>query len=345
METAVRTLMSGFESIGDECRLFLLGGSFDSGWLRDIPHVIIGTREDPRLVRFVKYAVQPARELLRWRPDAVIAADVTTIQMARLARALTGNWKMPIASWIHFTLSALRMKENIGVADCHLAISSAIAEDIKAQLPKASNRVFTVFNGIETGRRAFLPRATTPTFLYVGRITYDDTKRVNDMLHALARLRGTFKVKIIGEPPKSRPTDKARLQALSAELGLADKVEWLGWRSDPFTAAGEASALVMTSAQEAFGMVLLEAIDCGLPCLSTNCRSGAPDIIQPGKNGWLFPVGDVARLSDHMQRIMDEPGYLPSPRTVQDTVHKFSAKAVAERVREALLQVQREMSS
>lgn len=345
METAIRNLLAGFEALGDECRLYMLGGSVDSTWLNDIPHTIVGDTGDHRLVRFAKYATRPVLELLRWRPDAVIAADVTTVRMARLARTLSGRRKMPIASWIHFSMDSVRMKEHLGEADCHLAISDGVAEEIKALLPGMSDKVFTIYNGIEVGKRPFLPRAKTPTFLYVGRITYDDTKRVNDLLHALARLRGSFKAKIIGTAPESRSGDMARLQSLSAELGLVEKVDWLGWQADPWAAAGEVSALIMTSEREAFGMVLVEAINCGIPCVSSDCGAGPSEIVQPGKNGWLFPVGDVGKLAAYMQRIIDEPDCLPSPQAVQDTVHKFSAEAVAGRAHQALLQVQREMRS
>src|SRR5262249_54313878 len=80
-ESAIKNLMAGFHSLGDDCRLFLLGGSLDRGWLDGITYTAIGTPEDPRPLRLARYATQPAIELSRWKPDALIAADVTTIRM------------------------------------------------------------------------------------------------------------------------------------------------------------------------------------------------------------------------------------------------------------------------
>lgn len=340
MEAAIKNLMAGFRSLGDDCRLFLLGGSIvDKNWLQGLSYTEIGSPQNSKYTRLVKYAMLPALEFLKWRPDALIAADVTTIRMAKLARALSGNGKMPIASWIHFPIAKLRMKAHLHEADCHLAISGDIADDIRAFLPQQSDRVSTIYNGIDIDNAPLMPRAETPTFLYVGRLTFDDQKRVNDILQALARLRGDFKAKIIGEAPKLLPGHKEQLHALAKELNLSQRIEWLGWQSEPWKAAGSASALILASSHEGFPMILLEATSQGIPCISSDCKSGPSEIIEEGKNGWLFPVGHVDKLATLMQQIIDQPAILPPPGIVKETARRFSAEAVAGYAREALLKV------
>jgi len=337
VESAIRSLMSGFDALGDDCRLFLLGGSVDKGWLDGIRYTAIGSPEDAKLLRLAKYGTQPIIELMRWKPDAVIAADMTTLRMAIFARRFSGLRKMPIASWIHYPVAKLRMKEHLHEANCHLAISRGVADELRAYLPEQADRVFTIFNGLDVDAASLLRRADTPTFLYVGRLTYDDQKRVNDFLQALSMVRGEFKAKIIGAAPKARAEDGTRLRALADELRLGDKLEWMGWQDDPWRATGSASALVLTSAFEGFGMILLEAISRGLPCISSDCESGPTDIIEDGKNGWLYPVANVDRLAELMQRVVDRPELLPEARLVRETARRFSAASVAERARKALL--------
>lgn len=341
MEAAIRSLIAGFDALGDECRLFLLGGSYGKGWLDGISYTEIGKPEDAKLLRLTKYSIQPTIELLRWKPDALIAADVTTLRMALMARRFSGNGRMPIASWIHFPVAKLRMKEYLHEADCHLAISRGVADEICAYLPQQADRTFTIFNGIDVDADPLLPRAETPTFLYIGRLTYDDQKRVNDFLCALAKLHGNFQAKIIGAAPAARAEDGPKLHRLADELGLQNRVEWLGWQNQPWSAAGSASVLVMTSAFEGFGMILLEAISRGLPCISSDCESGPTDIVAEGKNGWLYPVADVEQLAERMQRVIDQPDMLPPADAVRETARKFSAASVAERARQALLSVAR----
>jgi UDP-D-galactose:(glucosyl)LPS alpha-1,6-D-galactosyltransferase len=86
-------------------------------------------------------------------------------------------------------------------------------------------------------------------------------------------------------------------------------------------------------------MILLEALSRGLPCISSDCKSGPSEIIETGKNGWLYPVGDVDRLAALMQQVVDQPQNLPDTRVVRETARKFSAASVAERARQALLSV------
>lgn len=331
--------MAGFDALGDECRLFLLGGSVDKAWLDGISYTAVGTPEDHKFLRLAKYAVQPTIELLRWKPDAVIAADVTTLRMAIFARRLSGRNRIPIASWMHYPVAKLRMKEHLHEADCHLAISRGIAEGTRAYLPEQADRTFTIFNGIEVDSAPLVPRAQAPTFLYIGRLTYDDQKRVNDFLRALSMLQGDFRAKIIGAAPVARAEDEARLHALADKLGLGDRLEWMGWQDDPWRATGSASVLVLTSAYEGFGMILLEAISRGLPCISSDCESGPTDIVDDGKNGWLYPVANVERLAALMQKVVDQPDSLPDALVVKETARKFSAASVAERARQALLSV------
>ena len=168
--------------------------------------------------------------------------------------------------------------------------------------------------------------------------TYDDQKRVNDLLVAVSRLRGDWKLKLIGGPTKGSEIDEARLKSLGAELGLDGRVEWLGWQNDPWRAAGETTALVMTSAYEGFGMVLVEANARGIVCVSSDCESGPSEIVVPGSNGWLFPVGDIDRLTARLQSLVDAPEDLPPQEVVRTTALRYSAPVIAQRAREALQQ-------
>lgn len=333
IESATRNLMAGFEALGDDVRLFVFGGTYDAHWLEGCPHTVIGSPHDARLLRLTKYALGAVRAFWQWSPDVVLCLDGTMIEMARLGRRLSGRSGVKIASWVHFPLQEVRLKEKLQFADLHLAISLGIAEDLKVYLPEHRERVFTIYNGVDVEAYAMVPRPKTASLLYVGRLNFDDHKRTNDLLLAVAGLRGEWRLKVVGAPAKNLEQDGVRLRALASELGLDDRVEWLGWQRDPWTAAGETTALVMPSAREAFGMVLIEAASRGIVCVSSDCKSGPAEIVVEGISGWLYPVADIPRLTARLQALVNAPLALAPQEAIREIAMRFSCKATAERAR------------
>ncbi|HEY0786825.1 MAG TPA: glycosyltransferase, partial [Acidobacteriaceae bacterium] len=85
-------------------------------------------------------------------------------------------------------------------------------------------------------------------------------------------------------------------------------------------------------------MVLIEAAAHGIICVSSDCRSGPAEIVQPGENGWLYPVGDVDALAARLQVLVDAPLELPSQERVRATALRYAAPAIAGRARQAIVE-------
>jgi len=99
---------------------------------------------------------------------------------------------------------------------------------------------------------------------------------------------------------------KSDLQNLAHKLGLEDDVLFLGYQDNPFKFISRSNVFVLSSHWEGFGSVIIEAMACGIPVVSTRCPSGPDEIITDGVNGLLVPVGDVTAMSDAILKLLTD---------------------------------------
>jgi glycosyltransferase involved in cell wall biosynthesis len=134
-------------------------------------------------------------------------------------------------------------------------------------------------------------------------------RKGHDLLfQALARLDGpTWRLRCAGNASLHPPT-AARLRKLATELGLADRIAFLGELDEDALADQyqRADLFVLPSYHEGYGMALAEALACGLPVVSTTAGA-IPDTV-PATAGLLVPPGDEAALTEALARLMGEPG-------------------------------------
>ena len=97
----------------------------------------------------------------------------------------------------------------------------------------------------------------------------------------------------------------AELRRLTSALGIADRVHWLGWRSDAADLMAAFDLLLVPSLGEGFGLVLLEAMARRVPVIAS--RVGAiPEVIAHGESGILIEPRDVEALAQAMARLLDD---------------------------------------
>jgi glycosyltransferase involved in cell wall biosynthesis len=141
------------------------------------------------------------------------------------------------------------------------------------------------------------------------------------LIAALAALaRADVRLAIYGEGP-----DLPALKQLAEHLGVAGRINWCGYVSDPWNAYAAARCFVLSSQSEAFGNVVVEALASGLPVVSTAC-GGPTEILDGGRFGTLVPIGDSLALSAAIARALDQPGD-PGPRLAR--AHDFAAATIA----------------
>ena len=100
--------------------------------------------------------------------------------------------------------------------------------------------------------------------------------------------------------------DRALLEAQVAQSKLGDRVIFPGWVADIESAFRSADVFVFPSVSEGFALVLAEAMACGLPCVSYDCKVGPAEIIRDGMDGILVPVGDEALFAAAILRLAED---------------------------------------
>jgi len=102
--------------------------------------------------------------------------------------------------------------------------------------------------------------------------------------------------------------DRALLEAQVDQANLRDRVFFPGWVADMESIFRSGDLFVFPSVSEGFALVLAEAMACGLPCISYDCKVGPAEIIRDGVDGVLVPLGDETAFSASMLRLAtDDP--------------------------------------
>ncbi|MCY8426143.1 N-acetyl-alpha-D-glucosaminyl L-malate synthase BshA [Bacillus vallismortis] len=197
----------------------------------------------------------------------------------------------------------------IEASDRVTAVSSALAAETY-DLIKPEKKIETIYNFID--ERVYLKKNTAvikekhgilPDEKVVIHVSnFRKVKRVQDVIRVFRNIAGKTKAKLllVGDgPEKSTACELVRKYGLENQvlmLGNQDRVEELYSISD---------LKLLLSEKESFGLVLLEAMACGVPCIGTNI-GGIPEVIKNNVSGFLVDVGDVAAATACALQILED---------------------------------------
>lgn len=307
--------------------------------LSDVRIVDLGAKSiRTSLPALLRYVSPLAGYLRRDRPSVMMSvmnhANVVALLAKRSAHA-----EMPLVIGEHTHLSAslkrglrdigarrgLLMPEVMQVlypqADCVVAVSNGVADDLAHRIRLPRERVQVIHNPAVTPEISELAQALPshpwfapgepPVILGVGQLIED--KGFGTLIEAFARIRGHARLVILGEG-SFRP----QLEKLIRSLELDSSVSLAGFRDNPFAYMHRAALFVLSSQHEALPTVLIEAMACGAPVVSTDCPGGPAEILENGKWGRLVPVDDVDALANAMLNALAQTRHPDVARRAQD---------------------------
>lgn len=276
---------------------------------------------DPQ-VRVRPLAAQRARDaigpltqhLKRTRPRAILAAMPPSTWIAAVSRVLAGSkarlvvaehfdWSAPRGAPPDATSFGFKVQSHLAcrLADARVAVSSGVADSIAriAGVPRASVEVvhnpvtpLPADGELDSQVLASWEKSGRKTLIAVGSLK--PAKDYPTLLRAMAKIADRMDVSllIVGEGGL-----RAELEALARELRLEDRLTMPGFLPNPQAYLRRADLMVLSSAAEGLPTVLIEALACGTPVVSTDCRSGPRDILCDGRLGALVPIRDPDALA------------------------------------------------
>lgn len=291
-----------------------------------------------------------ARYLRNAHPSVLIAAMWPLTIIAPLAARMAG-FRGRVAISEHSPLSiayrgkgkahaaALRISAALGyrLADVRIGVSSGVADDMARIARLSRDRFDVVYNPAASGRVPeqkparpdLLREVSGPILLSVG--TLKAVKRHDLLIDAFARLPRSLDATlcILGEGAQ-----RASLERRIAELGLEGRVLLPGYVADPMPWYAHADQFVLSSDYEGFGNVIVEAMEHGVPVVSTDCPVGPAEILQGGQYGKLVPVGNADALAEAIEQSLST---LVDRNRLKARARDFDVGRVAQRYLDLLL--------
>lgn len=315
-------------------------------------------RKLPGTFRFLPALI---RHLKKRQPAGLISALPRGNINAVLARRFSGASTRVIVG-VHINYSVQQHDDQVGnklkaqymehlVRRCYrqahavVAVSKGVADDVSEYLGIPQSRVSTVYNPIatrdiqamagESTSHPWLEAGDVPVILGIGRFVAQKDFPV--LVKAFARIRKKLPARLVllggDESSAEQRLQQQRLVELAKRLGVEEDFDMPGFVDNPFSYLSKAALFVLSSRYEGFGNVLVEALLCGCPVVSTDCPSGPAEILADGKYGRLVPIGDEGELAEAIYWTLKNP---PDKDFLRARGEEFSVENAVECYRRVL---------
>ena len=258
-----------------------------------------------------------------WFPGGLVGSWVSSLAGIPLVTTMHGT-DVRLAMGNGLARSLLRRV--LSQSGAVTTVSSWLAGQVKTMAPDSN----PIVSPMPVATHLFTPGGTRHArrLLFVGRLNAQ--KGIALLLDALAAMREPAELDVIGDG-----TDREALREQAARLGIGSRVHWHGALPQPrlldFYRA--ATALVVPSREEGFGLVAVEAQLCETPVVAF-ASGGLSDTIDDGATGYLIPPGDATALASTLDLVVASEGrHEVGKAGRQSALAQFAPDSVARRYR------------
>lgn len=189
-----------------------------------------------------------------------------------------------------------------------ICISNIVRENFCAWLPALKRRTVIIFNGIDLerfqkaipfDRSIFGVPQSTPLAIMVSRMDPPE-KDWDTLFHSLTLIDNIHLLAV------GTGSAESHLKNLAVRLGLQTRIHFLGYRTDIPRLLKTSDIFVLSSNFEGFGLVIVEAMACGIPVIVSSFQ-GYKDVIIENQTGFVFPIGNSTKLAELLTRVAGDP--------------------------------------
>ena len=286
------------------------------------------------------YALGVAAYLREARPDALLSA-LPMANAAALLGAELANARTPLIIGLHYLLGRVYTEEQLAraralypQASAFAAVSQAVADEASERLGIDPARFHVIRNGLPIEKIRRLSEAEPscewftdggpPVILTVG--SDEPLKDRPTLVKAFGLVRREREARLVIMGGGSQDYRRG-LFSIAARFGAEKDLAFLDFDENPYPAMRRAAALALSSWHEAFPTVLIEAMACGTPVVSTDCPFGPREILGGGEWGTLAPVSDPPGLARAIAAALD--GDAPSVDEAARRAEDFDERRMA----------------
>lgn len=236
------------------------------------------------------------------------------------------------------------IKFGIEKSDLVTAVSNSLIEQTY-ELINPNKTIETVYNFIDDRvyqksdashlKEEFMIKAEEKVIIHVS--NFRQVKRVPDVVKTFAKIAESLPAKLllVGDGP-----EVGKVCNLVNKLGLHDRVLFLGKQDNLEELYSMSDLMLLLSEKESFGLVILEAMACGVPCIGTNV-GGIPEVIDDGNTGYICELGDIETIAAKSTALLSNPSLHQqfSEQAVMTVKSKFRAETIVRQYEQLYLKL------
>ncbi len=191
-----------------------------------------------------------------------------------------------------------------------VVVSDGLKDDLIKKYGVPQNRIVVIYNPVDLVEILHMSKEPAsispfkenlPVVVTVGRLSPEKGHQYLFGAFRIIRRSYNCKLVVIGDGPM-----RESLCNLVKQLGISADVTFLGYVNNPIKFVANSKVFVLPSLHEGFGLVIVEAMICGIPVVATSCSGGTGEIIRDKVNGLLVPPANEIEIANAIHQILSD---------------------------------------